>query len=634
MSHQVSDFVEITASASDIADIEPNEDVGRVYEIGINGIGLMLADNPEQPDTLPAVIVPSLEPPRLATSDTPFAQAVEQYTFEAFHDWTVGAGQKYLNREGATSRAFWDSEGVDPFTERGELRLLETVSQSLAETYAGLRLVVVGDDMYALTDAAELTQFDGSSWQTPITITNGAPITLITDLASDGQYWYAAHDETGVVRGQATDPAAAWSTEDVVALRWAAGRICAAVKAGSSATPNRFTTLAPDGTEELVGGHLELDAGWTIVPGGVAGGHFFFGAHCGDQGLVYAWQLGVDSEGNFHVPYVAWDMPQGLVPVTIDGAADEVWIRAFRSEGPSAGDVSIYRGVPGSGLTPFLVAELGPTEREGGFVEVDDLLCFSWEDTAGDAALGAVNLATGGYSRWLLGKEAGVVRSVAEYRGFEVFTISGFGVYLQDAATYETAGWLRTSIIDAASGLEKILDEVTLEISPQLAGESVELKYTLDQGATYTSMGTVATAGAQRAAYRPALRTGTFGLEILLGGDGSSRATVAMVMPRFHAVGLRDRLITVRVKCEDNMTGVNGAPLPDNGKGHGSELMRSLLVLGRSRVKFQDVDWHISGVSDVMEVVQVRAERTALYDPSKGERVISGTVELALRKSE
>ena len=634
MGHSVSDFVEITASASSIADIDDNPEVGRIYEVAINGVGLMLEDTPENPQTLPAVIVPSLEPPRLATSDTPFAQAVEHYTFEAFHDWTVGAGQKYLNREGHTSRAFWDSEGVDPFTVRGELRLLESVSQSLASTYEGLRLVVVGDDMYAQTDDAELTQYDGSSWQTPITISDGGAITAISDLTSDGQYWYAAYDGTGVIRGQATDPAAAWSTEDVVSLAWAAGRICAAVKAGSSSTPNRFTTLAPDGTEELVGGHLTLDEGWTIVPGGVAGGHFYFGAYTGDQGMLYAWQLGVASEGNFHVPFVAWDMPQGLVPRRVAGAADEVWVRAFRSEGPSAGDVSIYRAVPGSGLTPFLVAELGVTEVEGDFVEVDDLLVFSWEDTAGDAALGAVNLATGGYARWLLGKQTGVVRSVAEYRGFEVFTIDGHGVYLQDASSYETAGWLRTSIVDAASGLEKILDEVVLETTPLLLDEEVELSYTLDQGATYTSMGSVATVGAQRAAYTPALRTGTFGIQIDLVGGGTTQTTVAMVQPRFHAVGLRDRLITIRVKCYDFMTGVNEAPLPDNGRGHGSELMRSLLVLGRSRVKFQDVDWHISGVSDVMEVVQVRAERIGIYDPNLGERSIGGVVELALRKSE
>ena len=632
MPHAAPDTVEIRVSGESIGDIDPLESVGSIYEIGINGVGYMLSDDPEDPDTLPGVVVPNLEAPRLATTDTPFSQAVERYTFETFHDWSSGAGQRWLNRETSTSRSFFDSEGVDPFTIPGELSLLPSVSQSLAEVHFALKISVVGDDMYAQTANNILKRLNGptETWGGGFTVTDPGAI-VISGLTSDGQYWYAATGQS-IVRGTTTNPAAAWSTEDAVSVQWSAGRICAAVKVGGS-TPNRFTTLSEAGVEEVVGGHLELDEGHTIVLGGTAGGHFFFGSHVGDQGQIWAWQLGVDSEGAFHVPYVAWDMPQGLIPTAVHGAGGEVWIRAYRAEGASAGEVNIYRGVPGAGLTPFLVAELGVVDKEGAFDEIGDLIVFSWEDTSGKAALGAVSLVSGGYARWVLGKEPGLIRSVVEWQGREAFTIAGKGVYIRDIAGFETTGWLDTSIVDGASLLDKVLDSLTLDVSPVLAGGSVEVLYSLDAGSTFTTAGTLSTAGSQRAQFNLSLRTPTFSLRFVLGSAGTTTTRTFAVQAQFHPLGLKDLITVVRVKAYDTMTGVNGAPLPDNAKGRGVTIMRTLESFGQSRILLQDIDWHITGNATVVEVVAVRSTRIGIYDTQLGERRIGGDVELTFRKA-
>ena len=633
MPHQSPDTVQISVSSQTVGSIPPLESVGKVHEIGINGAGYMLSDDPENPETLPVVVVPNLEAPRLATTDTPFSQAVERYTFEAFHDWSAGAGQRWLNREISTSRSFYDSEGVDPFTTLGELSLLPSVSQSLAEAYASLRITVVGDDMYAQTAANQLRRLNGGTevWAAAFTVTDPGAIT-ISDLTSDGQYWYAATGQS-IVQGTTTDPAAAWSTEDAVNVQWAAGRICAAVKVGGSATPNRFTTLSETGVEEVAAGHLELDDGHTIVLGGAVAGHFYFGSHVGDRGQIWAWQLGVDSEGAFHVPFVAWDMPQGLIPTAVHAAGGELWVRAYRAEGPTAGEVDIYRGIPGAGLTPFLVAELGVADSEGGFDEVGDLVVFSWEDTSGKAALGAVSLVSGGYARWLLGKQAGKVGSVVEWQGRESFTIAGHGVYVRDTASFETSGWLDTSIVDGASLLDKVLDSVTLEAGVILSGGSVEVKYSLDAGASFTSAGTLSTVGAQRALFDLSLRAPTFSFRFLLGSAGTTTTTVSAVQPQFHPLGLKDLITVVRVRAYDTMTGLNGAPLTDNGRGRGVTIMRTLESLGQSRILFQDVDWHITDNALVFEVVSVKSTRVGVYDSRLGEQGVGGDVELTLRKA-
>jgi hypothetical protein len=635
MPHQSPDTVEITVQSSGVADIPPLESVGRIHEIGINGEGFMLADNPEQPDSLPAVAVLALDPPRLATSETPFAQAVERYTFESFHDWSGGMGQRWLNREGASVKKYEDSEGLDPFTVPGELSLLPSVSQSLAETFAGLRVVVVGDDMYALVGNDQLKRYVGSTdtWGTALTITDGAPISQIFDLASDGQYWYAATGAS-IVRGQATDPAAAWSTEDAISVKWAAGRICCVVNTGGTST-SRFTTLTSAGVEEKVGGHLTLEVGHTMVLGdGAAGGAYYFGSYVGDRGQIWAWQLGLDDGGNFHTPFVAWEMPQGLIPTAVTSAAGEVWIRAYRATGASAGEVLIYRGVPGEGssLTPFLVADLGVANQVGDFAEVGDLILFSWQDTAGNAALGAISLNSGGYCRWFQANQAGLVRSVAQYRGSGVFTVAGHGVYVRDPSTFKTLGWLKTSIVDGASIVDKILDRIVLESQPILASQSIQLEYSLDANATFADAGTLSTVGAQRMVVYPSVRSGTFGLRITLNGPGTTDTRAFVAQMQFHPLGLRDQVVVVRVKAYDIMTGLNGAPLPENKRGRGVEIMRTLLGYAQSRVLFQDVDYQDTGTSEVMEVVSIRADRVGVYDHQIGYKRIGGEVELTMRR--
>ena len=168
-SGSVSFLVELPSTAAD-----PEPEVGRVYEIGINGVGYMLADDGPEGAVAYQRRVVSLDPPRLATSDTPFAQAVERYTFAAQTDWSGGAGQVTAGRESSRANAFYDSDGVWPF-DPGKLSLLPDVALS-SHTYAQLATTVVGSTLHVLTGAKQLTPYASV----------GAPGTAFTVHASAG----------------------------------------------------------------------------------------------------------------------------------------------------------------------------------------------------------------------------------------------------------------------------------------------------------------------------------------------------------------------------------------------------------------------------------------------------------------
>lgn len=629
MPHQNPDSILVTVNYPGVADIPPEPSVGRIYEIGINGEGYMLHDSPEDPERQLRRAVISLDPPRLATTETPFSEAVERYSFATFNDWEAGRGQRWLHREGSTGRAYWDSEGLDPFR-RGDLTLLPAMTRILDTNTPHLRIVSVGEDLYAQVSANQLRRWVSGTgtWDSPFSLGS----VTVTDLASDGQFWYAAAGTAGIFRGTSSPPGSAWSTINARQTIWAGGRLCVAAVATGS-TPNRFTTLSGTGAEEKAGGHLTLPDGHTIVLGGSAAGTVWFGSYVGDRGTLWGWPLGVTDTGDFHVPVPLWDMPQGVIPVAVYAAAGEVWVRALRVEGSGEGEVLIYRAIPAQGLTPFLVAELGRTHREGAFAEVGDLVLFSWSNAAEtEASLGAVYLPTGGHARWLSPHVDGPIVSITETAGQETIAVRGHGVYRRSNSTYETSGWWRSSVADGASALDKVLDSVLIETGSLPSGASVEVSYSLDAGGSYVSAGTIATTGARRAEYVVNRRAGAFALKLDVTGPGTQPVTVHMAQMTYHPLGLADRLTVFPVKCFDNMTGLNGHPLPTNGPGRGAALMRKLESLGQSRILLQDIDWHLTGHAEVVEVVGVETRPVAIYDPHQAHNTIGGVVYLTVRK--
>lgn len=621
-------------------DFDPIATIGTVYEIGINGVGYMLADDPEKPEQRYRRTVTPLEPQRLATGDTPYTESVQRIQFASMIDWSGGRGQSYWDRDTSDKKAYKDSFGINPFTNPGHLSLLKATELELVDTYANLRLVVVGSVLYVQTADNELTRITAPGGaETAQTITDAAGAVTISDLTTDGAYWYAATG-TSIVRGTTADPAASWSTQDAVSVQWAAGRICAAV-IGSGATPNVFTTLTPTGTEERVNGHLTLDAGHTITFGGAANGYFFFGSHVGNRGLIWAWKLGLDDAGEQHFPFVAWELPEGLIPVSVGTGGSNVFVKLLRPSGSASGQTLLYRAIPNSdgSLTPFLIDEItavGGTvdHSEPGRMAVQgDQVLFPWPTmVTGRSGVGAVSLATGGYSKWLMAGDVGAVSSIDVWQGFMVMAVQGDGVWIESADTFETTSRLDMSVVDGKTSLTKVLDKITLHFDPLLAGQSIKISISTDDGVSYGLLGTITEAGAVRAGLVVDEEAFSFGLRVELLGTGAAGLTVMMHEMQYHVIGLADTYLQLPVNCADQITLLNGRPAPENKQGIGMARARLLQGLVQTRVLFQDIDYWLTSQSEIWEVVSVDIMSTHFNSRRKGGVVAMQVAVLTLRQ--
>ena len=619
------------AEVGDVSSYPDNTQVGSVYEIAINGTGYMLADTPEVPVRRQ---VQQLNPPRFATGDTPFSEAVERYTFVGQSDFTGGAGQERLDRPDSDSTRYWDSEGINPFDDEA-LQLTNAAEAGYTTTHADCFLATIGNGsmgghLFMVTDDGELTPVSDGVSATPFTITGAG---AVTDFVSSGLHWYYA-DGSNIYRNTTdSDPGSAWSTIDADVLGWIDDRVAAAYYDGSNNLC--ITTLDEAGTEEVAGGRFKFTgtasslASCSDIIGG--DGYMWFSVERGAKSTIHYWQIG--SSDTYAA--TALTLPAGQTVIAMGFYLGNVFLKVDEYRPGGGGSVIIYRCIPQDGkLTPQRVMKYPAFQRsKGGFVGLDRFVFFDWPNmTDGDeySGIGCFDLETGGYCKWMWSDVTDkFVAGVAEYNGDIWFSISTDGVWT-DSGAPNTSGWLTTSISDQASTIPKIVDEtqVTMDVLP--ANSSVSLEYTTDNGNSYTSAGDAADdAGLTINTWDVDQRVQLFGLKLTLATTGTS-PKIRHVQTQLHPQTISDQVIVFPINCGDQVAGMNNATIPYTQTG--VQRFKTLESMIGSRIRLQDVDWPTTQVATIWEIVAVEGDLHGVFDQHVNRRSTTGRALVTLRR--
>ena len=334
-------------------------------------------------------------------------------------------------------------------------------------------------------------------------------------------------------------------------------------------------------------------------------------------------------------------MPGGMIPTSVATGGGYVWVRGYRPEGSGKGQAVILQCVPdgSGGLVASTIVELAAIgtvadHQVGAFCAYEDLMLFGWKTMTPDkAGVGAVSLTTGGYAKWYQGLLDGDVTSIAVWQGFPVLAVKGRGIYRVNKDAFETAGELETSLFDGASALFKIWDDVALTMDPLGSGESITASVTVDSGATFTELDNGSVSESLKShTVAISKQAKELGLKLVFVGSGSGDCALTFLSARFHPLGLADTLVQIPVDCGDHLKGLNGAPLSENGEGTGVLRARTLQNLVQTRVRFQDLDWHVTGATESYEVESCEVEAVTLYEPSRSGSALRMIAKLTLRK--
>lgn len=618
-----------------------NETVGRVYDVALNGQGLMLYDGHEDhPDLKYDRDTQPLESQRLATGSTPFNEAIDHYVFTGQSNWTGGAGQRWLDRPNADETAFWDSAGVDPFDPAG-LKLFNRVEKVGSYSGSGSGPMAFGMGCVYVAAGGNVVKVYDSDFNRsgPGAYAPADTLTLPTnyrplDMTGDSQGVYVAgYDtvgfvKTGVYKGWSSLPL--WSSVLLGVVEFAAGRVCGARGPSASSGNNIFTTLNDSGAEEVSGGRLILPSQWEITSITGGPGFVWFTAWAGCESRIYKWDT------TSATPSIALQLPTGELAKRVFHYMGSVMVRTFVQGTP--GKARIYRCTYDAqgNLTPFLVAEFDSDDMWGGFGGMGTKVYWGL-----GGKLVALDLTTGGWvNAYDTGTSpaSGVIDIFPSY-GTLCFSIGGDGTYLVVPNNWSphtgTSGWLKTSISDKGSTLTKVADAVLLNSLPINMGESITADITYDGGSTYTAIdgATLSSLLANSVEAPLAHEAVSLGLRLNLASTVDSSPTLTMAQIRQHLLGLADTLITLPVDCGDVINDMRGVPIPA-AQGAGAQRAAWLEGLVGSRVKFQDVTWADTGTSEICDVVRVKFVHlpAPMYDRSIGKARLRLVALVLMRK--
>lgn len=605
--------------------------VGSVYEMAINGVGLMIADHPDKESRYTRRTVP-LDKQRLATSDTPFSEKIDRYTMVGQIDWSDGAGQEFYNRESSTPQAYGSSSGVAPF-EVGRLTLSPGVVPFVTAAGAGARFLAVASgklymaepgqvSVMATPTSASLTTFSVAGAATPVAFT------------SDGVYWYLS-DGANIYRNNTAASAAAWSTVDAQIIKWCTDRIIVAYKGGTSSVANVVEVLNY-ATGVGVGGSQK----WTFeeetqVRSITSGdGYVWWAATRGAQSAIYGWKLG--STDSF---ILSFQMPQGQEARAISYYQGNVFIRAAALTDTGT-KVIIYRAATSSGmLVPSRVLEIDDAavdQGDGDFSGDDRFVYFSWRKMNGTSAgIGKIDLSTGGWCKSLQSAVTGPVRSIVQYGSLTAFSVDNSGFSIEDVGHLAASGTLDTSLWDLGTGLRKSFELMELHFTPLPLDSSIAVHCSFDGGITFTLFGTVTGPLTQSCTFPISREADSIALRFVLTAatglvQGPSLRSVTI---RAYPMGIADQELVVTINCADQVTGLNGRPLPENAPGAGSRRLRALEALAQSKVAVQDVDWAVTRQTQVFDLISVEAISAGVFDSHVNRQAQAMPAKVTLRRN-
>lgn len=382
------------------------------------------------------------------------------------NSWHFGAGQQYADIAASQDFRFYKSKGINPWT-KGQLSLLNTTKLALSSASTNLPMVEVNGYLYVGDgNTLKYTQNPYASSPTWTSVTTGAPTgRAITDITTDGKQIYVSYVDEGILMtipggaSLADHYATSGGTYNYTKLGFAKGFVLGfhndTATSHIHAVPFAASTSHGSAVAEI------RDPGFVCT--GITGGqnHIYIAGHSNDTGLVY--KLGIKTDGTIDVAVVALELPVGEYPTSIYGYLGSVLI------GTNKG----VRYASADNQGNLIAGSLIPTtSKVNGFTAEDRFVWFGWTNYDGNSGLGRLDLSvfttpnTPAYATDLLNTSSNEVKSLATMSGKRIFTISGIGVIVEDAANLVTTGEFETGIYQWGIPDDKFAPRVDVRTEP------------------------------------------------------------------------------------------------------------------------------------------------------------------------
>jgi len=454
--------------------------------------------------------------------------------------WHYGAGQRYADASDSEAFRFYDSKGVNVWSQ-GKLTLLSDTSQARSSANTNLFLVTADTRVY-MTDGQTLRYSTDLSTFSTVTGTDASDFYSITSDGYNVFYSYANGDVDQTNAGSTSNSDYVTGIEAGY-MDYVKGRL---MVAGQAADKHKIwnITTAPGSSvnnPSALFTHPNTNFNWV----GFAAGqnHIYCAGYAGNKSIIYKTAIKADGTA-LDIPTVAVELPFGEIIHSIEGYLGYVAIGLADGWRLASSDTDGNLVVGPKISTTGAVKDFAGIGRYiyYGYTNFD-----STSTGIGRMDLG-VFIATNqpAYASDLMVTGQGAVLDVHEFSGAPIFTVSGLGLYKAHATNLVSSGYLETGIYRWGVPDAKFVPKYDLRCLP-LDG-SVTLAVKAD-GGDYSSFTTFDTADATTKTL-DGLEAKVFEAELKLtldrsSSDATSGPRLTRVMARAYAAPLRSQIFQV-----------------------------------------------------------------------------------------
>jgi hypothetical protein len=353
------------------------------------------------------------------------------------NSWHLGAGQRFADAEDSQYGRFYQSVGVDPFTNKNELTLLRSAEIVDAQTENNLFLCRAGDRIYG-ADGQNVRFATAGGFATPTSVT-GLAAADVAGLASDGFNVFITQGASGIYKTDAGATAATSyvSNIDCGPIGFVKGRL---MVGGTGSDKGHLWNITQSGNNPTAFYiHPNTNFQWTAF--GEGRNHIYAAGNTGAEGMIYRTEIKADGS-NLDVPVQSATLPLGETVHALYGYLGFLFIGTSKGVRVASADAN----------GDLIIGSLIPTGSQVNcFGGNDRFVFFGWSaHPSGSAGVGCCDLAyftapnTPAFASWFYAEgETGTVVGLEVFDDDVIFSVAGAGFCAETAALVDD-GYLDT----------------------------------------------------------------------------------------------------------------------------------------------------------------------------------------------
>ena len=414
--------------------------------------------------------------------------------------WHLGAGQYWADVQDSQYGRFWTSVGVDPFTVKGDLSLLNLGESLVYNVESNPYMVRANGRLYFAEDADLKFATSISGLQTPTPV-SGLASTPITGLASDGYHVFVTQASDGVFITNAGVSTATDYVENIECgpIGYVKGRLMVGGTGTDQGHLWNFTHALNTSLNNPNAFYKHPNSSFEWVAFAEGPNHIYCAGHNGAESYIYRTQVKADGTA-LDVPVVAGTLPMGEVVKSMYGYLGFVFIGTNKGVRMATADQN--------GDLVF-GANIATGSDVNCFAGNERFVFFGWTNhPSGYSGTGCIDLAyltasnTPAYCSWVY--QTNTTLPVFDLEIFEdrlLFGVAGWGLF-DEGLNKVVEGYLETGAWTWGIPDLKIVAKIDGRHNPLPRKNAVRAAIKVDNG-DWVECGCVADAGSPTTLFNP-----------------------------------------------------------------------------------------------------------------------------------